>query len=240
MQNQPIKTNHHDSRKINYDLNSKVMLIAVFSLCFVILLVILLHLYARYALRHPWRRPATFIHHYDHYLEPPHPKPGLDPTVIMLLPSFPFKQLSDNDGLDQTECAVCLSMLEDGEMARQLPNCNHIFHLECIDRWLSNQATCPICRSDPTSRLDPLPQEPPHGSELEAVMVVASEGDNTRHDSTTKASNGNVGASSSLSTSSFRLSSFRKMIGRDRSSSSSSSRIFQVQEECDFEREEIQ
>jgi len=231
-------SDHHDRHGTNYELNSKVMLIAVFSLCFVILLVILLHLYARYALRHPRNRPATFIHHYDRQLELPQPKPGLDPTLINLLPSFPFKQLSDY-GLDQTECAVCLSMLEDGEMARQLPNCNHIFHVECIDRWLSNQATCPICRSDPTPRLAPLPREPPHGSELEVVMVVTSESDNTRHDSTTKGSNGNVGASSSSSTSSFRLSSFRKMIGRDRSSSSSSRRL-QVQEECHFESQEVQ
>ena len=26
--------------------------------------------------------------------------------------------------------------------------CNHLFHSECIDEWLNNNPTCPICRMD--------------------------------------------------------------------------------------------
>ncbi|KAL5200380.1 hypothetical protein ABZP36_021583 [Zizania latifolia] len=50
------------------------------------------------------------------------------------------------------ECAVCLGALRDREMVRLLPACMHVYHAECIDRWLlAAHRTCPLCRS----KLDP-------------------------------------------------------------------------------------
>lgn len=45
------------------------------------------------------------------------------------------------------ECAVCLSLFEDKEKGRKLPECGHGFHVECIDMWLSSHSNCPICRA---------------------------------------------------------------------------------------------
>lgn len=42
-------------------------------------------------------------------------------------------------------CAVCLCHLAEGEEARRLP-CNHLFHKQCIDSWLSKSLQCPVCR----------------------------------------------------------------------------------------------
>ncbi|CAJ1940616.1 unnamed protein product [Sphenostylis stenocarpa] len=56
--------------------------------------------------------------------------------------------------LPQTEdtCAVCLSQLEVDDEVRELMNCYHVFHRECIDRWLEHEhenhnPTCPLCRA---------------------------------------------------------------------------------------------
>ncbi|KAF0902923.1 hypothetical protein E2562_019860 [Oryza meyeriana var. granulata] len=49
------------------------------------------------------------------------------------------------------ECAVCLGAVRDGEMVRRLPACMHVYHAECIDRWLAAHRTCPLCRCE----LDP-------------------------------------------------------------------------------------
>jgi len=35
---------------------------------------------------------------------------------------------------------------EDEEFVRTLPKCGHFFHLVCIDKWLVQQGSCPICR----------------------------------------------------------------------------------------------
>ncbi|KAA0174605.1 hypothetical protein FNF27_03980 [Cafeteria roenbergensis] len=44
-------------------------------------------------------------------------------------------------------CAVCMCEYEDGEQVRTLA-CNHSFHCKCIDGWMAENGTCPMCRSD--------------------------------------------------------------------------------------------
>ncbi|XP_036381660.1 E3 ubiquitin-protein ligase RNF6-like [Megalops cyprinoides] len=42
-------------------------------------------------------------------------------------------------------CSVCINEYAQGNKLRRLP-CTHEFHIHCIDRWLSENNTCPICR----------------------------------------------------------------------------------------------
>ncbi|CAL0305650.1 unnamed protein product [Lupinus luteus] len=69
---------------------------------------------------------------------------GIDKLVIETLPFFKFSSLKGSkQGL---ECTVCLSKFEDTEILRLLPKCRHAFHMNCIDKWLENHSTCPLCR----------------------------------------------------------------------------------------------
>lgn len=43
-------------------------------------------------------------------------------------------------------CVICLENFVDGESCRVFPVCNHIFHSVCIDLWLKDHLTCPVCR----------------------------------------------------------------------------------------------
>ncbi|KAJ4880491.1 E3 ubiquitin-protein ligase ATL42 [Raphanus sativus] len=69
---------------------------------------------------------------------------GLDKTAIESLPMFRFSALKGSkQGL---ECSVCLSKFESVEILRLLPKCRHAFHIGCINQWLEQHATCPLCR----------------------------------------------------------------------------------------------
>ncbi|KAJ9168304.1 hypothetical protein P3X46_019847 [Hevea brasiliensis] len=69
---------------------------------------------------------------------------GIDRAVIDSLPFFRFSSLKGSkQGL---ECAVCLSIFEETEILRLLPNCKHAFHKNCIDQWLESHSSCPLCR----------------------------------------------------------------------------------------------
>ncbi|TVU50471.1 hypothetical protein EJB05_01843, partial [Eragrostis curvula] len=46
------------------------------------------------------------------------------------------------------QCVVCISAVWDGETVRRMPACGHAFHAPCIDGWLRNRATCPVCRAE--------------------------------------------------------------------------------------------
>ncbi|KAL3509241.1 hypothetical protein ACH5RR_028642 [Cinchona calisaya] len=207
-------------RKSKYDLNSKIMLTAIVSLSVVVVLVTILHIYVRFLLRRQARRRATLRHlgiiasAQIHSNEPP--KRGLDPSVIASLPVFVFNH-GENVETSSLECSVCLSVLEEGEMARKLPNCNHIFHAECIDKWFGSQSTCPICRSEAEPRLQlvlqPEPREAPTAPPLECVNLSGG------LEGTSSGGNGiQFSAKINGSSPSSRLSSFRRILSRERSS----------------------
>ncbi|URE10444.1 E3 ubiquitin-protein ligase [Musa troglodytarum] len=51
---------------------------------------------------------------------------------------------------DELTCSVCLEQVGVGELIRSLP-CLHQFHAICIDPWLRQRGTCPVCKHRVTS-----------------------------------------------------------------------------------------
>lgn len=49
---------------------------------------------------------------------------------------------------EEASCGICLTEYEQGDKLKSLPRCLHSFHSPCIDKWLSINKICPVCRAD--------------------------------------------------------------------------------------------
>ncbi|PON84389.1 43kDa postsynaptic protein [Trema orientale] len=83
---------------------------------------------------------------------------GFDDAVLGTFPKIPYGQAKlhmnkGSDGRDRSTassaCSICLADYNDSDMLRLLPDCGHLFHLTCVDPWLRQHPTCPICRNSP-------------------------------------------------------------------------------------------
>ncbi|KAK8468495.1 hypothetical protein PHAVU_006G043600 [Phaseolus vulgaris] len=64
-----------------------------------------------------------------------------------IIQDLPVQQFSKMLKLyNESCCSICFQDFEDEEFVRTLPKCGHFFHLVCIDKWLVQQGSCPICR----------------------------------------------------------------------------------------------
>lgn len=68
-------------------------------------------------------------------------KKGLSASELEKLPKMMGKDLVMGN-----ECSICLDDIGEEEPARLIPGCNHGFHLQCADIWLSTNPVCPVCR----------------------------------------------------------------------------------------------
>nr|DAD33256.1 TPA_asm: hypothetical protein HUJ06_012107 [Nelumbo nucifera] len=137
----------------NYALSGKIMLSAIVILFAVVLLIVCLHIYARWLLirsrrRHNIRRSRHRTHIVFTTSDPVASaytvSRGLDASVLKALPIFVYSSDTHKEVL---ECAVCLSEFEENEKGRLLPRCKHSFHIDCIDMWFHSHSTCPLCRA---------------------------------------------------------------------------------------------
>jgi len=69
----------------------------------------------------------------------------LDQNTIDRFPTNVVKK-----GAPEENCCICMDEIRAGSVCRRLP-CFHTFHQECIDGWLRRNASCPICKRDPTT-----------------------------------------------------------------------------------------
>lgn len=112
------------------------------------------------------------------FREEPHHNSGASSEIIEALPTYNFKaktsntindvnkdinelntqggivaQGAKNERLVSSEdalCSICLGKYKDEVELRELP-CSHHFHVQCVDKWLKINASCPLCKYNLTS-----------------------------------------------------------------------------------------
>ncbi|KAG1958524.1 E3 ubiquitin-protein ligase RNF128 [Pimephales promelas] len=58
-----------------------------------------------------------------------------------------LRQGDQETGPDADTCAVCIDLYKPGDVLSVL-TCNHFFHRSCIEPWLLEHRTCPMCKCD--------------------------------------------------------------------------------------------
>ncbi|XP_030466974.1 putative RING-H2 finger protein ATL37 [Syzygium oleosum] len=112
------------------------------------------------------------LRHEGHCLRAPC---GLNPAVIKTFPTVIYSAVKGHKISEASlECAVCLNYFEDDDTLRLIPKCNHVFHLDCIGKWLASHTTCPVCRANLTSQQagSSASQLPESGTEPPRVEVT--------------------------------------------------------------------
>ncbi|OAY40719.1 RING-H2 finger protein ATL70 [Manihot esculenta] len=75
---------------------------------------------------------------------------GLDEATLKSYPKLMYSEakLHKKDSTGAC-CSICLADYKNTDMLRLLPDCGHLFHLKCVDPWLRQHPTCPVCRTSP-------------------------------------------------------------------------------------------
>eukprot|EP00093_Oithona_nana_P001479 01479.XXX_2201_3897_1 [CDS] Oithona nana genome sequencing. len=120
-----------------YDFNEKRTSVLFVSVSFIILMLISL---------------AWLLFYYVQRFRYIHAKDRLERRLCgqakRALAIIPIITLTkDEDDEDSDTCPVCIEEYKIGETVRILP-CNHRFHKACIDQWLLDKRTCPMCKMD--------------------------------------------------------------------------------------------
>jgi predicted transcriptional regulator len=62
------------------------------------------------------------------------------------IPTSVYKNISSMHKEKNNNCSVCRDEYNDNDEVKIL-NCEHVFHIDCIDNWLKNYShKCPCCR----------------------------------------------------------------------------------------------
>lgn len=66
---------------------------------------------------------------------------GVDEGGILAAGTEKERVISGEDAV----CCICLAKYADNDLLRELP-CTHFFHIQCVDKWLKINASCPLCK----------------------------------------------------------------------------------------------
>ena len=70
---------------------------------------------------------------------------GLDYETIENYPVSKIKNINDLSE-NKKKCLICLDEFKNGQKTISLP-CTHLFHSECIKKWMKQENFCPLCKN---------------------------------------------------------------------------------------------
>jgi len=82
-----------------------------------------------------------------------HRPQGTPPAAQTAIDSLPKVSVSAQQVAEKLDCVICKDEFQVEETVSQLP-CGHVFHQECITRWLKMHNQCPVCRFELPSESD--------------------------------------------------------------------------------------
>ena len=66
---------------------------------------------------------------------------------ILELDEFQYKHVKKYSTIKEDKCAICLQKYKGVDIIKEFP-CKHIFHKNCILKWIENSNICPLCKYD--------------------------------------------------------------------------------------------
>ncbi|XP_006820823.1 RING finger protein 150-like [Saccoglossus kowalevskii] len=112
----------------------------------------------------------------------------LEIPKIRFRADFFIRSVDAETYIDAECCAVCIDPYKSGEVIRVLP-CKHLFHKACVDQWLVEHRTCPMCK---LNILKALGHDNQDSQESLAIQVeVVTPGGSTNGNETEEESLGN-------------------------------------------------
>lgn len=147
MQSEGAQNEVFDEHKPNY--NNKIMIL---SMAFFLIILVLLYIITGWTFIYIQQIFGT-----PFFLATTCNEFGLNRAIISTFPSLLYSDAKESKTVKMAldECAICMDEFEDNETLRLLPKCQHIFHQMCIDVWLVDKSTCPICRDTLDPNHDP-------------------------------------------------------------------------------------
>ena len=68
---------------------------------------------------------------------------------ILELNEFQYKHIKKYSAIKEDKCPICLQKYKGSDIIKEF-TCKHIFHKNCIFKWLKKSNKCPLCKHDIT------------------------------------------------------------------------------------------
>ncbi|KAF8765901.1 hypothetical protein HU200_008052 [Digitaria exilis] len=73
-------------------------------------------------------------------------------------------------------CAICFHDMDAGDVKLRAMPCSHVFHQDCIFKWLRRSAACPLCRHQlPTEAAAAAEEEEVQQQQVRRIWILGEE-----------------------------------------------------------------